>query len=41
MPYLDYSDLIYDQPNNESVCQQIESVQYNAYLAIIGAIKEV
>ena len=32
-------DLIYDQPNNESLCQQIESVQYNASLAITGAIK--
>ena len=30
---LDYGDLIYDQPNNESFCQQIESVQYNASLA--------
>ena len=32
-------DLIYDQPNNESLCHQIESVQYNASLAITGAIK--
>ena len=38
-PHLDYGDLIYDQPNNESFCQQIESVQYNASLAITGAIK--
>ena len=22
-PHLDYGDLIYDQPNNESLCQQI------------------
>ena len=29
-------DLIYDQPNNESLCQQIESVQYSASLAING-----
>ena len=29
-PHLDYGDLVYDQPNNESFCQQIESVQYNA-----------
>ena len=28
--HLDYGDLIYDQPNNESFCQQIESFQYNA-----------
>ena len=26
-PHLDYGDLIYDHPNNESFCQQIESVQ--------------
>ena len=38
-PHLDYSNLIYDQPNNESFCQQIESVQYNASLAVTGAIK--
>ena len=38
-PHLDYGDLIYDQPNNESFCQEIESVQYNASLAITGAIK--
>ena len=31
--------MIYDQPNNESFCQQIESVQYNASLVITGAIK--
>ena len=24
----DYDDFIYDQPNNESLCQTIESVQY-------------
>ena len=38
-PHLDYSDLIYDQPNNEYFCQQIESGQYNASLAITSAIK--
>ena len=38
-PYLDYNDLIYDQPNNENFCQQIESVQYHASLAITGVIK--
>ena len=38
-PPLDYGDLIYDQPNNESFYQQIESVQYNASIAITGAIK--
>ena len=38
-PHLDYCDLIYDQPNIKSFIQQIESVQYNAYLAVTGAIK--
>ena len=38
-PRLDYSDLIHDQPNDKSFRQQIESVQYNASLAITGAIK--
>ena len=38
-PNLDYGDFIYDQPNNDSFCSKIESVQYNAALAIIGAIR--
>ena len=38
-PHLDYDDIIYDQPNNERFCNLIEKVQYNAALAIIGAIK--
>ena len=38
-PHLDYGDVIYDQPNNDLFCQRIESVQYNAALAITGAIK--
>ena len=38
-PHLDYGDVLYDQPNNDSLCQKIESVQYNAALAITGAIK--
>ena len=37
--HLDYGDVLYDQPNNESLCQKIESVQYNALFAITGAIK--
>ena len=40
-PHLDYGDLIYDEPNNESFCQQIVSVQSNASLAIDSAIKEI
>ena len=38
-PHLDYCDIIYDQPNNESFCTKIEHIQYNAALAITGAIK--
>ena len=37
-PHLDYGDIVYDQPN-KSFCQKIETVQYNAALAITGAIK--
>ena len=38
-PHFDYGDVLYDQPNNESLCQKTESVQYNAAPAITGAIK--
>ena len=38
-PHLDYGDVIYDQPHNDTFCRVIESVQYNAALAITGAIK--
>ena len=38
-PHLDYCDVIYDQPNNESFCSKIEQLQYNAALAITGAIR--
>ena len=31
--------MIYDQPNNESFSQQIESVQHNVSFAVTGAIK--
>ena len=31
--------ILYDQPNNKSVSQKIETVQYNAALTITGAIK--
>ena len=36
-PHLDYGDIIYDQPNNESFCNIFETVQYNAALAITGS----
>ena len=32
-PHLEYGDVIYDQPENESFSIKIESVQYNASLA--------
>ena len=38
-PHLDYYDVIYDQRNNESFCNKIERIQYNAALAITGAIR--
>ena len=38
-PLLDYADVIYDQSSNASFSKKIESVQYNAALAITGAIK--
>ena len=37
-PHLHYGDTIYDQSQNESFCNKLESVQYNAALAITGAI---
>ena len=38
-PLIDYGDIIYDQPQNESFCEKLESVQYNVELAITGAIQ--
>ena len=37
--HLDYCD-IYDQPNNKSFCNKIERAQYNAALAVTGAMTE-
>ena len=37
--HLDYGNVLYDQPNNESLLQKIKSVQYNTTLAITGAPK--
>ena len=37
-PHLDYGDIFYDQPNR-SLCQKIDTIQYNAALAITSAIK--
>ena len=38
-PHLDYGDIIYDQAYNTSFHQNIESIQYNAALAITGAVR--
>ena len=38
-PHLDYGDIIYDQTFHESFHQRIESIQYNAAIAITGAIR--
>ena len=39
-PHLDYGDILYDQARNESFHLKLESIQYNACLAITGAIPE-
>ena len=36
---LDYADIIYDQAYNSAVHDKLESIQYNACLAISGAIR--
>ena len=38
-PHLDYADIVYDQPMNETFCNKVESIQYQACLAITGAIQ--
>ena len=38
-PHLDYGDVIYDRPLNESLSNRIESVQNKAALAITRAIQ--
>ena len=35
---IDYGDIIYDQPHNESFYEKLESVQYKAALAITGTM---
>ena len=36
---LDYGDILYDQVFNNSFHDRLESIQYNACLAITGAIR--
>ena len=38
-PHLDYVDIVYDNPFNESLSHKLESVQYNAALAITGCFR--
>ena len=38
-PHLDYGDIIYDKPFNESFRAKLESLQYNTTLAITGPIR--
>ena len=38
-PHPNYGDILYGEPINKSFCQKINTVQYNAALAITGAIK--
>ena len=37
--HLDYDDVVYNQPSNEAFSNKLETVQYNAALAITGGIK--
>ena len=39
-PLIDYGDIIHDQPQNESFCEKLESVQYKVALAITGPIQD-
>ena len=38
-PHLDYGDILFHQLNNESMNNKLDSVQYNAALAITGTRK--
>ena len=38
-PHLDYGDVIYNHTFNESFHQHLESIQYNAAIAITGTIR--
>lgn len=38
-PQIDYGDIIYDEPQNESFFEKIESVHYKAALATTGVIQ--
>ena len=38
-PHLDYGDILYDQAFNNFFHERLESIQYNAALAIAGAVR--
>ena len=38
-PHLDYGDILYDKPNNETFINKIEKAQYDTVLEITGAIR--
>ena len=38
-PHLDYGDVVYDYPGNASFMQKLESVQYDASLAITACFR--
>ena len=39
-PHLDYGDMLYDQANNMTFHQKLESIQFNACLALTGSIRD-
>ena len=39
--HLDYGDLIFDKAYNKIFYQKLEYIQYNACLALLGAIREI
>ena len=38
-PVLDYADIVFDKPCNESLKRKLEAIQHDACLAIISAIR--
>ena len=38
-PYLDHGDVLFDQAFNASSHENLESYEYNAYLALTGTIR--
>ena len=38
-PHLDYGDIIHDEAYNKTFDQKLESIQYNACLALSAAIR--